>query len=232
MPAESKSVVVRSSGAQIHTSAGTRRYGKAPDGCVEGLGAGQIRNSETHASNCGYGKVMHTGSSDLRLICNPILKDADPINLHLNQIAWLHPKGWSSLHTNSTRRSGHNHIAGNQWVEGRAVLHERGKIEEHFAEGGLLHDFAIQARHDSPRFEICELVRCDHPRSKTTGVGEVFPWRELVCVVLPVAYAAVVVAGIAGNMIERPFSRNVATGFPYDDRQFPLEIEVGGNARP
>ena len=116
-------------------------------------------------------------------------------------------------------------------VERRTVFNQSRNIEDHLPQRGLLHDLSIQPGHDRARSQIGEFFRRNHPGTEAARPGKVLSRRELVRVVLPVSHAAIVVAGIAGDMIEGSIPRNIAPALSDDQRQFAFEIKVVSKQR-
>src|ERR1017187_7117164 len=133
----------------------------------------------------------------------------DSIDLNFDYVARFHPKRRSAFYADAPRSASDDHIAGDEWIERRAIFHQSWDIEDHLAEFRLLHGLTVEARYDSARRHISELVRCHHPWPERAGMRKVLARRELVRVVLPIANAAVVVARVACDVIKRAVSCNV-----------------------
>ncbi len=80
--------------------------------------------------------------------------------------------------------------------------------------------------------DVGNFVRRHHPRPEAAGADEILARRELRGVALPVADAAVIVAGIAGDMRQRRLARNAAAGLADDDGHLALIVEALGLQRP
>jgi quercetin 2,3-dioxygenase len=133
----------------------------------------------------------------VRFIHNSVLQNSDPIDFDLNRISGLHPKRGRSLDAYVARSSGDDHIARSERIERGAVLDPGWDVEDHLAQGCLLDRVTIQACHDSAGPEVGKVIRSHHPRAETAGALKVLSGRELMRVMLPVAHARVVIAGIA-----------------------------------
>ena len=80
--------------------------------------------------------------------------------------------------------------------------------------------------------ELAEFVGRHHPRSEHSRVREVLAGRKLMRVTLEIADAAIIVAGIAGNVAHRLRLGNVAPRLADDDREFAFIVEVSRDPRP
>src|SRR5262249_17933526 len=74
-------------------------------------------------------------------------------------------------------------------------------------------------------------VRGHQPRTETAALRKRLAGEKLARVSLPVADAALVVAGIAGDVIERAACGNVPAFLADDERKLALVIEVVADAR-
>src|SRR6185312_8067430 len=124
--------------------------------------------------------------------------------------AILHPERRRAVGADATGGAGYDDVAGHELGEGRAVGDQGGDIEHEVRDGGGLHLDAVEAGRNRLLADIWDFVRRYHPRPERAGADEILARRELRGVALPVADAAVIVAGIARDMRQRRLARNAA----------------------
>src|SRR3954468_10715739 len=79
----------------------------------------------------------------------------------------------------------------------QALIDQGLDVEDEIGDRGLLHLDAVQPRDQRLPGDVGQFVGRDHPGPETAGAGKILARRELRGVALPVADAAVIVAGIA-----------------------------------
>ena len=90
---------------------------------------------------------------------------------------------------------------------------------------------AVQPRHQVLFGNVSDLVRGDDPRAEAAGVGEILARGVLAGMALPLAHAAVVVAGIAGDHRTGVGRLDVPAGPSDHHRQFALVIQRRADVR-
>ena len=95
----------------------------------------------------------------------------------------------------------------------------------------MLLDLAVQPRRQLERLRVRNLVGGHHPGTEAASPVEILAGRDLSRVALPVPDAAVEVARVTGNVVERRGRRNGAAARPDDHRQFAFEVEVVRHTR-
>src|ERR1700722_15461692 len=139
------------------------------------------------------------------LLCDAVVQGAQALDLHFYDISWFHPQGWCALSTSPSGSPCRDDIATFQAGERGAVFQDGGYVEDHFPQGCVLDTLIIQA---------CANAAGPHP----AGPRKVLPRCELMSMGLPVAHAAVVVAGVSSDVIQCFGARYIAARFSYDYR--------------
>ena len=176
-------------------------------------------------------RAVTTSRAISRLVGDAVAQQADAVDLHLDDIAGLHPQRRGALGADAARGAGDDDVAGLEPREGRAVFDLSGNIEDHLADGRLLHHLAVQAGLQPQRSEITGFVGRDHPGTERAGLRKILAGGELVGVALIITHAALIVAGIARDVAPGFRARDVTAAFADDQGEFALEIEIGRDTR-
>ena len=166
------------------------------------------------------------------LVLDRIAQDSDSGNLDLDHVAFLHPERRRAIGADPAGSAGDDDVAGRKLGEGRAIGDQGGNVEHQIGNRRGLHFHAVQAGRDLLLADIGDIVGRHHPRPEATGSHEILARSELRGVPLPVADAAVIVAGVAGDVRKRLLTRNAAAAPADDYGQFALVIEALGFQRP
>src|SRR5579859_2312739 len=136
----------------------------------------------------------------LLLVCDGVAQQPDAVDLDLDDVARLHPQRRGSAGADAARRARHDDVARLEPREFRAILDLARDIENHLADGRVLHDLAVETGLQPQRAEIAGLVRRHQPRTECAGIRKILARRELMRVALVVADAALVVTGVTRDM--------------------------------
>src|SRR5437899_8440038 len=86
---------------------------------------------------------------------------------------------------------------------------------------------AVEPRLERQLLTVRDLATRDHPRAESAGAAEVLARGPLQGVALPVAHRAVVVAGVARDVLPGFFLRGTPPGLPDDHRDLAFIVEAG-----
>src|SRR5215475_7314495 len=78
----------------------------------------------------------------------------------------------------------------------------------------------------SVSFDGSGISSVHQPRAKTAALGKGLAGEKLAGVALPVAHAALVVAGISCDILERAACRNVTAGLADDQGEFAIIVKI------
>ena len=159
-------------------------------------------------------------------------RSSDAGNLDLDHVAFLHPQRRRAISADPAGGAGDDDVAGRKLGEGRAIGDQRGHVEHQIGNRRGLHLDAVQTRGDGLLADVRDLVRRHHPGPEAAGRHEILAGGELRGVPLPVANAAVIIAGIAGDVAQRRLARNAAAGLADDHGHLAFIIETLGFQRP
>src|SRR6478736_2152 len=90
-------------------------------------------------------RIVAVAFSRWSAIGDPVLEDADLVDLDLHPVAGLHPDRRGAARADAARRAGDQHVAGLELGPRRDVLDDLGDLEDHLLGGGVLHALAVQA---------------------------------------------------------------------------------------
>src|SRR5437870_5054212 len=144
----------------------------------------------------------------------------------LHRISRLHPHRRIAARADAARCAGDDDVARLERGEGRDVVDEPREAVDHLLGGSVLHDLAVEPRLERQFLAVRDLVAGDHPRAESAGAAEVLARGPLQRVALPVAHRAVVVAGVARDVLPGFFLGDAPPGLSDDDRDLALVVEV------
>ena len=123
-------------------------------------------------------------------------------------------------------RAGNDDVAGQQRQDGGDVGDQLRDGGDHQLGRGVLHHLPVEPRLQCQLGGVGDFIRRDEPRAEAAGAGEVLAGKELAGMALPVADAALVVAGIARHVVQRLRRRDAAAPGADHHRQLTLEVEL------
>src|SRR6266480_854492 len=134
-----------------------------------------------------------------------IHQHAHPAHFDLYRISGLHPHRRIAARADAARGAGDDDVARLERGESGDVVDEPRDAVDHLFGGGVLHHLAVEPRLERQLLAVSDLAARDHPRAESAGAAEVLARGPLQRVALPVAHRAVVVAGIARDVLPRIF---------------------------
>src|SRR5690348_2249908 len=198
--------------------------------------------SASSPSNSKRGGARSARREERRLVFRPgvgddrIAQRAETIDLDLADIARLHlhhaldidaaivlrGRLLARMQRQRARRARDDDVARTQIVSLAQIIDELRHAEDHEIERRILALDTVDPGDDAVLLPIAELVRRHQPRTEAARLLEILAEAELAIMALIFADGAFVVAGIAGDMIERLLDRDVAPAFADDDGELAL----------
>src|SRR5450830_451165 len=132
------------------------------------------------------------------------------------------------------RRPGHNQIASFQFEYGRQMGNDLGHIPDQLVEVALLLDFAIDLQPDGALGQVAHLVDRDdvcHRRGMLEGLADLPGTARFLGFILQIASRHVQTQGIAVDVVERLFDRDVGATLADGNDHFHFMVDIACHRR-